>query len=122
MEFDRLKATVEAILFTTGQAESVKDMSKALDTSEEEVKEAVKKIDPVYVSAVIQINTDTKAWVSDSPYLHSFDRLDEVHHQMEEQSLSECLKEAGYSFRSSEREDLPNGKALLRLDYIKDSI
>ena len=85
-------------------------------------KEAVKKIDPVYVSAVIQINTDTKAWVSDSPYLHSFDRLDEVHHQMEEQSLSECLKEAGYSFRSSEREDLPNGKALLRLDYIKDSI
>ena len=48
MEFDRLKATVEAILFTTGQAESVKDMSKALDTSEEEVKEAVESLSIMY--------------------------------------------------------------------------
>ena len=85
-------------------------------------KEAVKKIDPKYVSAVIQINTDTKAWVSDSPYLHSFDRLDEVHHQMEEQALTDCLKQAGYSFSSSEKEDLPNGKALVRLDYIKGGL
>ena len=44
---------------------------------------AVQKIDPEYVSCVIQINTDTAQWVSDSPYLHAFDRLDEVHHQME---------------------------------------
>ena len=85
-------------------------------------KDAIKKIAPKYVSAVIQINTDTKAWVSDSPYLHSFDRLDEVHHQMEEQALSECLKQAGYSFSSSEREALPNGKALVRLDYMKGGL
>ena len=40
MEFDRLKATVEAILFTTGQAESIKDMARALEVSEEEIKDA----------------------------------------------------------------------------------
>jgi segregation and condensation protein B len=44
MEFDRLKSTVEAILFTTGQAESIKDMAKALDVSEEEVKSAAESL------------------------------------------------------------------------------
>ena len=83
-------------------------------------KKAVKKIDPDYVSVGIQINTDEKAWVSDSPYLHAFDRLDEVHHQMEENELAECLKDAGYSLTRTLREDLPNGKALVRLDFKKD--
>ncbi len=46
------------------------------------------KVNPEYVSCVIQINTDDKQWVSDSPYLHAFDRLDEVHHQMDEKTLS----------------------------------
>jgi RimJ/RimL family protein N-acetyltransferase len=82
-------------------------------------KNAVSKIDPEYVSVVIQINTDTKAWVSDSPYLHSFDRLDEVHHQMEENELAECLDEIGYVKTGTEREDLPNGKAFVRLDFKK---
>ena len=81
---------------------------------------AIEKIDPVYVSVVIQINTDVNAWVSDSPYLHAFDRLDEVHHQMEENEMTDCLKQAGYSFTGTVREDLPNGKALVRLDYKKD--
>ena len=83
-------------------------------------KNAIKKIDPEYVSVGIQINTDEKAWVSDSPYLHAFDRLDEVHHQMEEQAMTECLKEIGYRNTGSFRDDLPNGKALVRLDYKKD--
>lgn len=78
---------------------------------------ALEKIAPKYVSAVIQINTDEKAWVSDSPYLHAFDRLNEVHHQMEEDGLTECLKEAGFALMSTKREDLPNGKALVRLDF-----
>lgn len=80
-------------------------------------RKALEKIAPKYVSAVIQINTDTKAWVSDSPYLHAFDRLDEVHHQMEEDALKECLKEAGFTHMCTKREDLPNGKALVRLDF-----
>lgn len=40
MESEKLKATVEAILFTTGKAESVKDIAKALMVTEEEVTEA----------------------------------------------------------------------------------
>ena len=48
MEFDRLKATVEAILFTTGQAESVKDMSKALDVPEDDVKNAAESLRVMY--------------------------------------------------------------------------
>ena len=80
---------------------------------------ALYKIGPEYVSVVIQINTDDNAWVSDSPYLHAFDGLDEVHHQMEEAALTECLKTAGFEKILTERDDLPNGKALLRLDYRK---
>ena len=80
---------------------------------------AVMKIAPEYVSVVIQINTDTKAWVSDSPYLHAFDGLDEVHHQMEEKALTACLSKTGFSIAGSERVDLPNGKAFVRLDYKK---
>ena len=80
---------------------------------------AVMKIAPEYVSVVIQINADTKAWVSDSPYLHAFDGLDEVHHQMEEKALTDCLSKAGFSIAGSERVDLPNGKAFARLDYKK---
>ena len=82
-------------------------------------KNAISKIDPKYVSCVIQINTDEKQWVSDSPYLHAFDRLDEVHHQMEENALTDAMKEIGYSLILNACETLPNGKALVRLDYQK---
>ena len=78
---------------------------------------AVQKIDPEYVSCVIQINTDTAQWVSDSPYLHAFDRLDEVHHQMEEDALEKAMKEIGYSLIHESSETLPNGKALVRMDF-----
>ncbi len=36
----------------------------------EAFQKAVKTVDPLYVSCVIQINTDSEQWVSDSPYLH----------------------------------------------------
>ena len=72
---------------------------------------------PEYVSCVIQINTDKKNWVSDSPYLHAFDRLDEVHHQMEETILASAMEEIGYSRILKQSEALPNGKALVRIDF-----
>ena len=81
----------------------------------------VRVVDPEYVSCVIQINTDTAQWVSDSPYLHAFDRLDEVHHQMEGSALEEAMKEIGYSLILNTLKDLPNGKALQRLDFKKDA-
>ena len=83
---------------------------------------AVIQIAPEYVSCVIQINTDENQWVSESPYLHAFDRLDEVHHQMEEAALTAAMNEIGYSLILQESCPLPNGKALVRLDYRKTEV
>jgi len=85
----------------------------------EAFQKALKKISPEYVSCVIQINTDEAQWVSDSPYLHAFDRLDEVHCQMEENALITSMEEIGYSKILNELDPLPNGKALQRIDFRK---
>lgn len=78
--------------------------------------ETVKAVEPEYVSCMIQINGDEE-WVSDSPYLHVFDRLDEVHHQLSEEGLDKALQAVGYSRIYKEEYPLPNNKKLLRLDY-----
>ena len=74
-------------------------------------------MNPEYVSCVIQINKDVNNWVSDSPFLHAFDRLDEVHCQMEEQGLKKAMEEIGYGVLKVKSYGLPNGKALLRMDF-----
>ena len=76
-------------------------------------------VDPVWVSCVIQINADEGEWVSDSPYLHAFDRLDEVHHQMDAEAFTETLNRIGYEKIMQAAVPLPNGKQLIRLDYRK---
>lgn len=81
---------------------------------------AVKQVSPEYVSCVIQINTDTAGWVSDSPYLHAFDRLDEVHHEIDTPSLITAMEKAGYSPVFRFLEPLPNGKALERTDFARE--
>ena len=78
---------------------------------------AMMRVRPLYISCVIQINIDEHQWVSDSPYLHAFDRLDEVHCQMEDNELTSVLESIGYKKILSESNPLPNGKALLRLDF-----
>ena len=83
---------------------------------------AVKQSETQYVSCVIQINTDKGSWVSDSPYLHAFDSLDSVHVQMEEKALTAAMDGAGYNKLLSELYPLPNGKALLRLDYSMEDL
>ena len=84
-------------------------------------KNAVRRVDPEYVSCVIQVNSDDKQWVSDSPYLHVFDGLDSIHHQMEESALASAMEEIAYKrvFRSEEL--LPNGKSLIRMDFRKET-
>ena len=82
---------------------------------------AVLQTTPEYVSCVIQINTDEEQWVSESPYLHAFDRLDEVHHQMEETALTAAMNEIGYSLIFQESCPLPNGKALVRCDFANNN-
>ena len=78
---------------------------------------AMMRVRPLYISCVIQINIDERQWVSDSPYIHAFDCLDKVHCQMEEKELTDSLEQIGYKKILSESNPLPNGKALLRLDF-----
>ena len=78
---------------------------------------AMMRVRPLYISCVIQINTDEACWVSDSPYLHAFDGLDSVHCQMEETALTHSLEKIGYRKIFSESNPLPNGKALVRIDF-----
>ena len=78
----------------------------------------VTKVKPQYVSVVIQINID-ESFVSDSPYLHAFDGLDEVHYQMEEETLIQAMLAIGYTKQLQEESHLPNAKKLVRLDFSK---
>lgn len=81
--------------------------------------EAIRKVSPRYVSCVIQINDmSVKQWVSDSPYVHSFDSLESVHHQMDEEELTAVMKNIGYKLIEKSADNLPNGKSLVRLDYV----
>ena len=77
---------------------------------------AISKVKPKYVSAAIQVNTDD-SFVSDSPYLHVFDGLNRVHHQIDEDGLSEAMNDIQYQFIAKEEYLLPNGKKLVQLDY-----
>lgn len=76
----------------------------------------IQQVKPKYVSCIIQINVEDN-WVSDSPYLHVFDRLDEVHHQMEEQLLEKKMNELEYHKIKTCEYPLPNGKKLVQMDY-----
>ena len=79
---------------------------------------AVKQVQPKYVSCIIQINIDD-GWVSDSPYIHVFDKLDEVHHQVEEDLLIQALEGIGYKKIAQNEKALPNGKKLVQLDFME---
>lgn len=78
----------------------------------------ITKVQPAYVSTIIQVNTDD-SFVSDSPYLHEFDCLDQVHHQIEEQELITKLQEIGYRKKLREERILPNAKKLIRIDFCR---
>lgn len=77
---------------------------------------AIRHVNPKYVSCIIQINMEDK-WVSDSPYLHVFDRLEQVHHKMEEQALVKAMKEIDYHAIKNLERMLPNGKKLVQIDF-----
>ncbi len=76
------------------------------------------QVKPKYVSCIIQINTGD-SFVSDSPYLHAFDCLGEVHHQMEETALTQSMQRIGYVPGKILLRELPNGKKFIRLDFEK---
>lgn len=82
----------------------------------ENFQNAVKKTVPNYVSCVIQVNADS-GFVSDSPYIHAFDRLNEVHRDIDGEELARTMEDIGFRVILKAEKALPNGKALLRLDF-----
>lgn len=80
----------------------------------------VNKVNPQFVSCGIQIN-ESDSFVSDSPYLHVFDRLSEVHYQMEQTALIDSMAVIGYKEIAQAQKNLPNGKKLVRIDFEKQA-
>lgn len=78
--------------------------------------EIIKKTNPHYISCIIQINTDD-SFVSDSPYIHTFDSLNSVHHQIDKENLSKALDTVNYRRVAEAEGILPNGKKLVQLDF-----
>lgn len=78
----------------------------------------ISKVNPRYVSCIIQINTDN-GFVSDSPYVHSFDKLESVHSHIDENGLVRAMDRIDFSLCGTFEEIMPNRKKLLRLDFKK---
>lgn len=78
----------------------------------------IQHVNPKYVSCVIQVNIGEN-WVSDSPYLHVFDGLDQVHHLIEKKKLEETMAEIGYKSIKTSEYILPNEKKLVQIDFEK---
>lgn len=76
----------------------------------------IQQVNPQYVSCIIQINIED-SWVSDSPYLQVFDRLERVHHQMEEHALEKAMLEISYGTIKKLERTLPNGKKFVQMDF-----
>ncbi len=84
-------------------------------------KKVVTVTKPVYVSCIIQVNVDD-SFVSESPYLHAFDGLVTVHHQMAEQELQNSMNEIDYHLIQVLEHPLPNGKKLVQFDFYKQTV
>lgn len=76
----------------------------------------IQHVYPKYVSCIIQTNTDDH-WVSESPYLHVFDKLNQVHHQIEVQELEKAMLQINYYTIRTLEYMLPNKKKLIQLDF-----
>lgn len=77
---------------------------------------AVKKIDPGFISCVIQVDP-AESFVSDSPYTEKLEALSSVHDTVDADLLTEKLGQAGYTVVSDSSTPLPNGKIFRRIDY-----
>lgn len=78
--------------------------------------EAILHVNPNYVSCIIQINMNNN-WVSDSPYLHTFDGLEKVYAQIEERPLEILMNKTGYNKIKTLKHLLPDGKKLVQMDF-----
>ena len=83
-------------------------------------KNVIRQVKPKYVSCGIQINTGEE-FVSESPYLHAFDGLNSIHHQMQTIELLSHMSNIGYQHLSTAEYPLPNGKMLVKVDFVRQT-
>ena len=76
----------------------------------------IEHISPEYVSCGIQKDTGD-SFVSDTPYLHSFDALDSIHRTLSDDELVKCMNNIGYRQILTKEYPLPNRKSIVRLDF-----
>ncbi len=79
-------------------------------------KKAILYTKPKYASCIIQINTKD-SWISDSPYQAVFDPLEQIHNQIEEETLISAMSEIGYNKINRLEYPLPDGKKLVQTDF-----
>ena len=79
---------------------------------------AVEKMQPRYVSCVIQIDP-AESFVSDSPYTTKLEVLDCVHSTVDSNELHMTMHAKGYEMIDSFSSELPNGKVFKRIDFKK---
>lgn len=77
---------------------------------------AIQQANPRYVSCIIQINVEAR-WVSESPYRHVFDGLEQVHHQIEERTLEKTMLDIGYHTIKTLEYMLPDRKKFMQIDF-----
>ncbi|MDE6916511.1 MAG: methyltransferase type 11 [Lachnospiraceae bacterium] len=77
----------------------------------------IAQVKPAYICCGIQINTD-KDFVSNSPYLHAFDGLNYIHHQIDINELRQILSKINYQCISTKEYPLPGGKKLMQMDFL----
>lgn len=76
----------------------------------------IDQVQPEVISCILQADINDN-FVSDSPYLHVFDRLEDVYHAVTVYELTRIMFQKHYELNFVDERLLPNYKKLLRLDY-----
>lgn len=76
----------------------------------------VERVRPKVVSCGIQVDTGEE-FVSESPYIHVFDGLGDIHSQIDAAELGRSVCAIGYTHRRTKEYPLSNGKKLLQIDF-----
>lgn len=85
-------------------------------------KKVIMQVKPIYVSCAIQVNGESKEFISNSVYASVFNGLEKIHHEIDEKHLMKTMQEIKYQAKDKAEWVLPNGKKLLKVDFIKNPV
>lgn len=74
---------------------------------------------PQYISCVIQ-QESCDGFVSESPYRKAFDKIGDVHREIEPDEFKAELQKQGYATLLERQVMLPNHKKLFRIDFVRE--